>query len=214
MKPLRCLPFITLALCMAVVSVSTRTTAEQVATAPTPTLEQIASQLQSKPVQQGRFEQRKYLSILPKPLLSNGYFLFQSHDQSLNDNHRQLVWQIESPLSSRLTFSKQGILQEQNGQQQWLARGDQPGVATLGDVMTALLTNDWIHLQRYFGIQVLPDSNPHTWQLQLRPREAPLAKMIERIEMSGDDQLRHIILWEAGDNRTEIDFLPLTSVSP
>ncbi|WP_439135540.1 LolA family protein, partial [Pseudomaricurvus sp.] len=103
--------------------------------APERTLESISQQLDISEQIHGDFIQRKYLSILPNPLQSSGTFTFQPDSG--------LVWETQQPLPSKLTFSPQGIMQEQNGEQVWLARADQPGVAVIGQIMAAIFTSDW-----------------------------------------------------------------------
>lgn len=168
--------------------------------AETPTLEDISQQLNISEDLRGEFVQRKYLSILPNPLQSRGNFAF--HPGS------GLLWETRQPLQSKLTFSAQGISQEQNGQITWLARADQPGVAVIGQIMTAILTRDWETLKEYFTLEASSDSNLSHWQLVLTPTQSTLAMVIQRIALSGDQHLRQMILFEHNGDRTEIDFTP------
>lgn len=163
-----------------------------------PTLEEISQQLRLNEDLHGEFVQRKYLSILPSPLQSRGNFAF--HPDS------GLVWETQQPLQSKLTFSAQGISQEQHGQQTWLARADQPGVAVIGQILTAMLTRDWETLTNYFSIEVVADSSAAQWHLLLTPTQAALSTVIQRIALSGDQHLRQMILFEQNNDRTEIDF--------
>lgn len=163
-----------------------------------PTLEEISQQLRLNEDLHGEFVQRKYLSILPSPLQSRGNFAF--HPDS------GLVWETQQPLQSKLTFSAQGISQEQHGQQTWLARADQPGVAVIGQILTAMLTRDWETLTNYFSIEVVADSSAAQWHLLLTPTQATLSTVIQRIALSGDQHLRQMILFEQNNDRTEIDF--------
>lgn len=163
-----------------------------------PTLEEISQQLRLNEDLHGEFVQRKYLSILPSPLQSRGNFAF--HPDS------GLVWETQQPLQSKLTFSAQGISQEQHGQQTWLARADQPGVAVIGQILTAMLTRDWETLTNYFSIEVVADSSAAQWHLLLTPTQATLSTVIQRIALSGDQHVRQMILFEQNNDRTEIDF--------
>ncbi|GAB3092134.1 outer membrane lipoprotein carrier protein LolA [Aestuariicella hydrocarbonica] len=161
--------------------------------------------------QQGQFVQRKYLSILPQPLVSRGHYAFQQDTG--------LEWQVLQPLPSKLTFSAAGIQQEQNGQQVWLARADQPGIAAIGQIMAAIFTSDWHTLQEFFRIEVLPPAapsasgtadnspiTPNSWSLKLTPTQVSLQQAMSHILLSGDHQLRHMTLFEPNNDRTEIDF--------
>lgn len=170
------------------------------------TLEDITRQLHISETLQGEFVQRKYLNILPHPLQSSGRFAFQADTG--------LVWETEQPLHSKLTFSAEGILQEQNGQQTWLARADQPGVAVIGQIMTAILTRDWNTLEEFFTLEVAPAATADHWTLVMTPTQATLTAVMARIALSGDQHLRQMILVEQGGERTEIDFAPETGQDP
>lgn len=170
--------------------------------AATPTLEDITRQLQISDELDGDFVQRKYLSVLPNPLLSRGQFSFRPDTG--------LVWETRQPLHSRLIFSGEGILQEQNGQQTWLARADQPGVAVIGEIMTAILTRDWDTLKEFFTLEIAADTTDDHWSLVMTPTQSTLAAVITRIALSGDQHLRHMTLLEHSGDRTEIDFIPAT----
>lgn len=168
------------------------------ANASTATLDDITDRIDISEQLHGEFVQLKYLSILPNPLRSSGNFSFGSNSG--------LMWETIKPLHSRLTFSSEGISQEQDGQQVWLAQSDQPGVAVIGKIMAAIFTNDWQTLKDFFSITVKPDTNAQQWQLELVPNQATLASVMERIELTGDRQLQRITLYEHGGDRTEIEF--------
>lgn len=168
--------------------------------AATPSLEDITRQLHISATLEGDFVQRKYLNILPHPLQSSGRFAFNADTG--------LVWETERPLHSKLTFSADGILQEQNGQQTWLARADQPGVAAIGQIMTAILTRDWDTLEEFFTLEIAPAADTEHWTLVMTPTAATLAAVMTRIALSGDQHLRQMTLLEQGGERTEIDFIP------
>lgn len=172
------------------------------ASAAAPTLDEITGQLQIGETVAGEFVQRKFLTILPQPLQSSGQFAFQPDTG--------LEWETRQPLHSKLTFSAEGILQEQNGQKTWLARADQPGVAVIGQIMTAILTRDWDTLEAFFTLDIAPADTSGQWTLMMTPKQSTLATVISRIALSGDQHLRQMILLEQGGERTEIDFIPAT----
>lgn len=174
--------------------------------AATPTLGDIAQRIEINDQIHGQFVQRKYLSILPNPLLSKGNFSFQPEVG--------LQWHTVQPLQSRLTFSSKGILQEQNGQQVWLARSDQPGVAVIGQIMAAIFISDWGTLKDFFTIEVSPNTALDPWHVRLTPTQATLASVMTHIELQGDHQLRQMILFEHNGDRTEIDFSPVAATEP
>ena len=153
---------------------------------------------------EGSFEQRKYIHILPQPLLSKGVFQL--------DKKTGLVWQINTPVSSRIVFDSAGIHQHQKGQAVWEISNDRPGVAMIGELMRAALSYDWPLLENYFfingSINDASETQPSTrqWALTLTPKEKTLQQTIKHISITGGQQLTSLILFEANNDRTEITF--------
>ena len=164
-------------------------------------LKTISEQVQVSDHAEGRFEQRKFLHILPQPLLSSGNFYLNQESG--------LVWQITEPLSSRIVFNHSGIHQSNNGQQPaWEVGNDQPVVSMIGQLMKAAISFDWELLESYFFIEGRVDksSDEQRWELTLTPKEDYLLKTINRIELKGEQRLKELVLFEASNDRTEITF--------
>ena len=157
---------------------------------------------------EGSFEQRKYIHILPQPLLSKGVFQL--------DKKTELVWQINTPVSSRIVFDSAGIHQHQKGQAVWEISNDRPGVAMIGELMRAALSYDWPLLENYFFINGSINSSisdvsetqggKQQWALTLTPKETTLQKTIKHISLTGEQTLTSLTLFEVNNDRTEITF--------
>ena len=153
---------------------------------------------------EGSFEQRKYIHILPQPLLSKGVFQL--------DKKTGLVWQINTPVSSRIVFDSAGIHQHQKGQAVWEISNDRPGVAMIGELMRAALSYDWPLLENYFFINgsindiAETQSGKQQWTLTLTPKETTLQKTIKHISLAGEQALTSLTLFEVNNDRTEITF--------
>lgn len=159
-------------------------------------LEQVRQQMPALEQVAGRFTQRKYLAVLPQPLVSKGQFRF--------DRAQGLDWQISEPLASRLVFDHDGLKQLQNGETLWQVSGDQPVVAMIGQVISAVLSADWTTLARYFEISGQLASGQ--WQLSLTPKDNAMAQMLTRIDLAGRQYLQTMTLFEANQDRTELSF--------
>lgn len=144
----------------------------------------------------GRFEQKKYLAVLPQPLASKGEFAF-ARDSGLR-------WHVSAPIDSLLLFNQSGLRQEQNGETLWSVSADQPAASVIGRIISALLTGDWVLLSSYFVIS--GDAGGEQWQLQLTPRQSELAQMLTRIDLRGDEYVQAMTLLEANNDRTELQF--------
>jgi hypothetical protein len=144
----------------------------------------------------GHFEQRKFISILPKPLISKGHFQF-NHSESLE-------WFVDTPIKNHLSFNQQGIVQSQNGQEIWSASNEEPSIAAIGKILHAILSNDWTTLQSYFLID--GNSVDPQWNLILTPKEATLQKIMSHITIKGQQHIQRVIIFETNDDRTELLF--------
>ncbi len=171
-------------------------------------LSAIIEQVKISDTLKGNFEQRKYIHILPQPLLSSGVFQL--------DNKTGLVWQINKPLATRIVFNDTGIHQSKNGQAVWTISNERPGVAMIGQLMRAALSYDWSLLEKHFSIDgsinssindaIAAQTNTQQWTLTLTPKENTLQQTIKHIALAGGRQLTSLILFEANNDRTEITF--------
>ena len=159
----------------------------------------IIAQIKISDPAQGSFEQRKYIHILPQPLLSKGLFQL--------DKKTGLVWQITEPVASRIVFDSAGIHQSKNGQAVWEVSNEQPGVAMIGQLLRAALSYDWALLESYFSISgaIEEHTNKPQWTLTLSPKENTLQQSIKHISLAGGQQLTQVILFEVNNDRTEIN---------
>lgn len=153
-------------------------------------------------VLRGRFKQRKFLSEIPRPLLSSGEFLLV---RSLG-----IWWRTQTPLVSDLVLTPAGLV-ERNG-----AAPVQPGAKVAASIFFALFALDIDTLAQSFDLFVT-DSEPH-WTLGLRPRDAAVAAWFERATIRGGERVEQVSLFESAGDRTEIDLeavaQPLSSLTP
>ena len=160
------------------------------------TLQAISQQVNMDAPIAGQFEQQKYLQILPHPLLSKG--IYQLNQEGY------LLWQVTSPIASELRFDDTGIQQFIDGKQAWAVASDKPGVATIGEVLRAVLSSNWDSLKQYFSVDSqLSDTY---WEINLVPTSPGLATAIKRIHLQGEHQLQQMTLFEANGDRTELLF--------
>jgi len=144
----------------------------------------------------GRFQQKKYIDVLPQPLHSHGTFTYSSK--------QGLVWTTLEPIASELVFNEQGIRQDMEGKTLWQMDADQPAVLTITRVMSSVLALDWDALREYFVVS--GEITDAKWQLHLVPRDPVLLDLVSELTVSGNRQLQHMTLHEANGDRTEISF--------
>jgi hypothetical protein len=154
-------------------------------------LAKITERLSKTEITQGNFRQEKRLKILRKPLISTGIF---TYDQS-----KGVIWKTLTPVTSMLLLNDTHLLTTQ---------GEQAVPAAFGKVFKAMLGGDLNQLADGFSITGT-DQKP-AWQLELKPKDELLKKIISSIVLSGDNELRFLEIQEAGGNLTHIKFDKIT----
>ncbi len=176
----------------------------------------------------GTFNQKKYISVLPNPLLSRGSFSFSKGTAAPN-----LIWTTIEPIESVLYLDAQGIRQDVEGKTAWNIAADQPAVATLTEVITAVLSSDWTALKNYFDISIVDLSKEEISKehstasvdntiVQLTSRDAALKSVVTSMKIvlgvpptkelvaadlsSIGGDVKQLIMYEANSDRTEIAF--------
>jgi len=151
----------------------------------------------------GTLTQKKYIDVLPQPLLSDGEFDYAQH--------RGLKWTTLRPIDSLLVLDDQGIRQNVDGETAWEIDARQPAAVTITRVMAGLLASDWQVLQQYFEIS--GRVNADSWQLDLLPTDAGMQSIVTSLAVTGDKFVETMIMHEANGDRTEITF-QINAASP
>ena len=150
-------------------------------------LTQIRARLPQTEIIQGRFSQEKQLKFLSKPLVSQGEFVFwQAHG---------VLWKTLSPMVSTLLINNSRLLSSQ---------GEQAIPASFGRIFPALLGGDWERLQTDFNVNSTLQTE--YWQIELLPKDPLLAKVIARLLISGNNELRQLDIHEVSGNQSIIRF--------
>ena len=142
-------------------------------------------------ITQGDFQQEKRLKILRKPLISTGTFTYHQT--------KGVIWKTLTPVPSLLLVNDTHLLTTQ---------GELAVPAAFGKVFTAMLGGDLNQLSDGFSITG-SDQKP-AWQIELKPKDELLKKIISSIMLSGDNELRLLEIQEAGGNISQIKFDKIT----
>src|SRR5690606_35512537 len=119
----------------------------------------------------GSFEQARYISVLPQPLMSRGRFSYAGG--------AGLAWETPGPIGNRLEFDESGIRQSVEGEPVGQMNADQPAAVTITRVISSVLASDWQALQQYFDIDGQVQGGE--WQLRLTPEDEVMAQVVEEI---------------------------------
>ena len=157
----------------------------------------VRERLVQAPVLRGEFEQQKQVQGFAKPLVSRGSFVVA--------RERGVLWLTKTPFASQLRLTRDEIKATQNGAVAFrLDASKEPSVRVINGLMFALLNGDIGGLAEHFKIEGRAEGK--SWQLQLTPHSAALAKLMTSIELNGEAQVRSIRIDEANGDKTVIRF--------
>ncbi|MFI4905518.1 MAG: LolA family protein [Steroidobacteraceae bacterium] len=145
------------------------------------------------------FSEKKYLSMLKRPLESSGVLIYDAPDH--------LEQRTTRPRPQSVVLDR-GIVTIQIGQRQRVLRlADYPQLAPLIDSIRATLAGDRAALERVFELDF--SGTLEHWQLRLEPRDAQLAATLKRIDMHGEgDAVREVQVQQSDGDRSVMRITP------
>jgi hypothetical protein len=157
----------------------------------------VRSRLSQPSVLRGEFEQVKQVRGFKKQLLSKGDFLVV--------RERGVVWRTREPFASVLKLTPTEIVATQGGDVAFrLSASTEPTVRVINSLMFSLLNGDVAALGEQFALSGTVDAK--SWSLVLIPKHAAFAKILTRVELSGDVYVQRIVMGEANGDKTSISF--------
>jgi outer membrane lipoprotein-sorting protein len=155
-------------------------------------LSQVMSALSSVRTAEGRFTERKYLSILSEPLVSEGTVRYRSPDYVRKE--------YDDPESE--TYEVRGdnlTIELPDGRRRDLSIDEHPVLRAFVESYRGTLAGDVETLSRYFALTLTGTMDD--WSLTLTPRQAELAEHLSAVVMqgSGGRVLRVETLEASGD---------------
>jgi hypothetical protein len=145
----------------------------------------------------GRFDQKKQLAGLKKPLASNGRFCVVAD--------KGVLWRTLHPFPNTVRLTRDEIVQLQgNRVAMRLDAKQEPAVQMINSVLFALLAGDLGQIEKLFAVDGATHDN--SWRVILKPHERALAKAISSIALDGDAYVKNIMISEASGDRSSIVF--------
>ena len=165
-----------------------------------PQLMQSLAQVQSS---QGKFVERKYLSVLNKPLESSGTISFRAPDHL--EKHT-LVPKIEDLVLD------QGVLtidSKARNIKRTLVLQEYPAVWAFVESIRSTLAGDLPTLERFYKIKL--EGDVVKWHMQLLPIEQRTREMVREIVIGGhDDHVTRIEMRESNGDRSTMTVVETT----
>ncbi|MGH8525711.1 MAG: outer membrane lipoprotein carrier protein LolA [Gammaproteobacteria bacterium] len=158
---------------------------------------EIQSMLAKAKVLCGRFDQRKQLAGLKKPLAANGRFCVVAD--------KGVLWRTLHPFPNTVRLTRDEIVHLQGDRVATrLDAKQEPAVRMINSVLFALLAGDLGQIEQWFEVDGA--IHDYGWSVSLKPREPALAKAICSVALDGDAYVKNITISEAGGDRTSIVF--------
>ena len=125
----------------------------------------------------GKFVERKYLSILSKPLEFSGTLIYTAPSR-LEKNTL-----LPKPESLVLDEDKVTIENKAKNQRRTLSLPDYPVIRAFVESIRSTLAGDLQSLNRFYEISL--DGNASQWRLLLKPNERSMQAVVSEIRISG-----------------------------
>ena len=139
------------------------------------------------------FSEKKYLSILERPVESSGELAFTPPDRM---EKRTLL-----PKPERVVVDRETVTLERAGKRHTLRLRENPGVAVLVESIRGTLSGDLAALTRTYSVGL--DGPPSRWRLVLRPLDPSLGTMVERVEIAGSQaRVATVEIFQADGDRS------------
>jgi len=158
---------------------------------------EIQSMLAKPKVLCGRFDQRKQLAGLKKPLAANGRFCVVAD--------KGVLWRTLHPFPNTVRLTRDEIVHLQGDRVAMrLDARQEPAVRMINSVLFALLAGDLGQIEKLFAVDGATHDN--NWRVTLKPHEPALAKAISSIALDGGAYVKNITISEASGDRSNIVF--------
>ncbi|QSX33921.1 outer membrane lipoprotein carrier protein LolA [Shewanella avicenniae] len=162
-------------------------------------LSQLMQSLALGNASRGEFQQTRWLKVLKRPLQSQGKFVFSAA--------QGLYWQQLKPFATTLILQQNSLTQiDSQGNRSQQATSAAPAELSqlMPQLMRALLSADIDFLQQHFSLHLQHPSDQSHWQLGLVAQDPQLMALLPHIVLSGDSELRRILLLGQQQDVSEI----------
>lgn len=145
------------------------------------------------------FHERKFLSLLDRPVESTGELSFTPPDR--------MEKRTITPKPERVVVDRERVTLERGGKRHSLGLRENPAVAVLVESIRATLAGDFDALIRTYSVGL--DGTPARWKLTLRPLDPAGAQLVERILISGAEaRVQSVEIFQADGDRSVMTITP------
>lgn len=186
---------LTVRLVLCALLLATAAPASRAATAGQPLLRQVLAELGRHPAVRADFVQTRSSPALARPQVSQGHLLFVLG--------RGMLWQTQAPFAETLAFTGRRAARIDPQGRAYPLR-DARGVSQVAQMLQAMLAGRSDEVRRQFDL--VASGSPARWTLRLLPKQRRVARVLDRIELSGDAFLEDIRIVMRDGGSTDIRF--------
>lgn len=146
------------------------------------------------------FSERKFLSLLDRPVESSGELVFTPPER--------LEKRTFKPRPESVVADRENVTLERAGKRRTLRLRQNPQLAALIESIRGTLAGDLASLTRTYSTAL--DGTPARWRLILRPLDPSQGAFVERIEIGGtESQVRTVEIFQVDGDRSMMTITPL-----
>ena len=150
--------------------------------------------------QRAIFHEKKHMALLDRPLESSGELVFTPP--------HTMEKRTTSPRPERVVVDRERITLERGGRRHTVGLRDNPAAAVLVESIRATLAGDLAAVTRTYSVGL--EGNAASWKIRLRPLDASLTSLVERIEIGGTEaQVRSVEIFQADGDRSVMSLSPV-----
>ena len=166
------------------------------------TLDQLMADLAQHKGGRARFVEKRYLSVLDKPVVASGEMTYSPPDRL---EKRTLL-----PKPETLVLDRDTLTMERDKRKLSINLNSRPEAQAFVESIRSTLSGNRASLERSYSLQLKGSSNQ--WVLTLVPVESAILLLLQRITVSGSKgQVRSIEYLQPDGDRTELTIEPLDS---
>ena len=148
------------------------------------------------------FVEKKYISVLDKPVESSGELLYTAPDR--------LEKRTFKPKPESLLIEDGSLTVERGKRRMVLRMADYPELAAFTESIRGTLAGDQAALRRVYNLDL--DGSEERWMLTLRPMETKMLSVVQRIRIGGiRSEVRTVEIEQADRDRSFMVITPLAT---
>jgi outer membrane lipoprotein-sorting protein len=161
---------------------------------------QLMSELAKHKGGKAKFVEKKYISLLDKPVVSTGEMSYTAPDR--------LEKRTLTPKPEILLLDKEMLSIEREKQKLTINLSNQPEALAFIDSIRGTLSGNRAALEKNYGLYLV--GSAEKWTLTLLPSEQKIAALVQRIIVSGSkNQIRSIEYLQADGDRSLMTIEPI-----